>query len=232
VTATVRRLGRIEQGEQTRGRILDAAEFLFAERGFHGVSLRDITTRAGVENALASYHFRTKELLFTSVVERRATEHRRDLLESLAHARAATGPGPPGNEALVCAYARPALEKIGRGAGWAAYIKLIVGIQNLDRADPASTMTNSLYDESICMFVAAFEAANPGLPRRSVLFAIYFLHGALIHILSQGRTFDRLVDDGRGFRDTEETLRELAAFFAHGLDPVGRAKVRKEAVLF
>ena len=45
----------------TRTRILDAAERLVAERGFHGVSLREITAAAGANSAAVHYYFRHKE---------------------------------------------------------------------------------------------------------------------------------------------------------------------------
>ncbi|MGE0667533.1 MAG: TetR/AcrR family transcriptional regulator [Sphingomonadales bacterium] len=205
------------KGEATRDRILDAAEMLFADRGFHGVSLRDITERAGVEPALASYHFGTKENLLRAVVNRRADEHRSDMLARLDAAISAAAPGLPSNESLVAAYARPALEKIGRGPGWAAYIKLIVGIQNLARDDMIGLLTNEEFDPAIRRFVDAFVTANPALPPRRVHYAVYFLHGALIQILSQGWAFDRLLS-GEGLRDGEELVAELAAFFARGLE--------------
>jgi len=216
-TATLTNLRPIERGAQTRARILDAAELLFAERGFNGVALRDITAAAGVENALASYHFKTKERLFTEVVLRRSDEHRRDMIAGLEAALRESAPHPASNHALVHAYAGPALEKIARGRGWAAYIKITVGIQNLDRSDPASTLTNSIYDETIKQFVAAFIAANSTLPKQRVYFSLYFLHGALIHILSQGRTFERLIDDGPKFQDRALVLTELANFFSAAL---------------
>ena len=40
---------------------MDAAEKLFARRGFHGTSLRDITGAAGVDLALVNYHFGSKK---------------------------------------------------------------------------------------------------------------------------------------------------------------------------
>lgn len=73
----------VDRSAQTRARILDAAELLFAERGFNGVVVRDITQAAAVENALASYHVKTKDRLCQEVVLRRSEEHRRDMLESL-----------------------------------------------------------------------------------------------------------------------------------------------------
>jgi AcrR family transcriptional regulator len=60
------------RGDTTRLSILDAAERSFAESGFDGVSLRTITERAGVDLALANYHFGTKENLLHEVIARRA----------------------------------------------------------------------------------------------------------------------------------------------------------------
>lgn len=54
----------------TRERILDAAEVLFAEKGFAETSLRAITSRAGVNLAAVNYHFGAKEALIQSVFER------------------------------------------------------------------------------------------------------------------------------------------------------------------
>jgi DNA-binding transcriptional regulator YbjK len=42
--------------------VLDAAERSFAESGFDGVSLRTITERAGVDLALANYHFGIRKI--------------------------------------------------------------------------------------------------------------------------------------------------------------------------
>ena len=209
---------RSERGELTRQKILDAAEHLFAEHGYHAVSLRDITVHAEVENALASYHFKTKDLLFRAVIERRASEHRRDMLDSLDEALRAARPSLPTNQALVKAYARPALEKIRRDAGWASYIKLIVSVQNLSQGDQASLLLNPFYDDTIRQFLAAFIKANPRVPVRRVHFALYFLHGTFIHVLSQGRAYERLIDEGNSLQDHEELLEELAELFAGGLN--------------
>ncbi|GAA6133582.1 transcriptional regulator PsrA [Oceaniserpentilla sp. 4NH20-0058] len=51
-------------------RILDAAEALFAERGFAETSLRSITTRADVNLAAVNYHFGSKKALIQAVFSR------------------------------------------------------------------------------------------------------------------------------------------------------------------
>ena len=56
---------------ETVERILDAAEQLFAEKGFAETSLRLITSKAGVNLAAVNYHFGSKEELFEAVLTRR-----------------------------------------------------------------------------------------------------------------------------------------------------------------
>ncbi|BAP13932.1 MAG: TetR family transcriptional regulator [Alcanivorax borkumensis] len=54
----------------TVDRILDAAEVLFAQKGFAETSLRAITSKAGVNLAAVNYHFGSKEALIQAVFER------------------------------------------------------------------------------------------------------------------------------------------------------------------
>ena len=49
------------QKRTTKDKLMDAAERLFARRGFHGASLRDITAAAGVDLAFVNYHFGSKK---------------------------------------------------------------------------------------------------------------------------------------------------------------------------
>jgi AcrR family transcriptional regulator len=55
-----------------RSQILGAAENLFAEKGFEGTSVRDIAHMAGVNLAMISYYFGSKEKLFEALVEHRS----------------------------------------------------------------------------------------------------------------------------------------------------------------
>src|SRR5687768_3368647 len=55
---------------RSRAAILDAAEQIFAERGFDATSLNEIAARAGVSRATPSYFFGSKEALYVAVLER------------------------------------------------------------------------------------------------------------------------------------------------------------------
>src|SRR5689334_6046794 len=75
-----------EAGHETRARLLDAAEQLFAERGLDAVSVRDITELADANTAAIHYHFGSKHDLIAAILERRAAavgKRREELLDEL-----------------------------------------------------------------------------------------------------------------------------------------------------
>ncbi|ANZ40834.1 hypothetical protein BBK82_37480 [Lentzea guizhouensis] len=59
-----------EIGDESRRRILDAAEELFAERGFDRTSFVDIARRSGISRGSIPWHFKNKDGLVMAVVER------------------------------------------------------------------------------------------------------------------------------------------------------------------
>jgi AcrR family transcriptional regulator len=63
------RAGTHQRGEETRGRILEAALELFAASGFEGASTRTLAERAGVNLPAIQYYFGSKEGLYRAVVE-------------------------------------------------------------------------------------------------------------------------------------------------------------------
>lgn len=65
---------RTRNPEGTKRAVLDAAEQLFAERGFAGTSMRDISDASGVSQPLIQHHFGSKDGLYGSVL-RRAVEN-------------------------------------------------------------------------------------------------------------------------------------------------------------
>src|SRR5688572_23896836 len=69
--------------EESIERILDAAEQLFAEYGYHGVTLKDVAKRVGVSSTLIHYHFSGKESIYEAVWARKAPISARNRLEAM-----------------------------------------------------------------------------------------------------------------------------------------------------
>lgn len=67
-----------------RARILEAAESLFAARGFTGAAVRDIAAAAQVNPAMIHYYFGNKESLYRAILESAAAKVRSLLIETAA----------------------------------------------------------------------------------------------------------------------------------------------------
>jgi TetR/AcrR family transcriptional regulator len=61
---------RRRDATRSREAILDAAERLFASRGYEGTSLQEVGTAAGVSRGTPSYFYRSKAELYRAVLER------------------------------------------------------------------------------------------------------------------------------------------------------------------
>ena len=57
---------RPHSNNTTAARLLDIAEVLFSEHGYAMTTVRDIATRAKVNQALINYHFQNKKGLFNA----------------------------------------------------------------------------------------------------------------------------------------------------------------------
>jgi AcrR family transcriptional regulator len=77
-----------EDVEGTRGRILRAALVLFATRGYHASSIRDVATEAGLGSASLYSHFSSKESILAELVFIGHDEHQRRLMTALLGAGA------------------------------------------------------------------------------------------------------------------------------------------------
>jgi AcrR family transcriptional regulator len=70
--------------EDTRERLLDAAEQVFVESGYYDATVREICKRAGVNLALVNYHFGDKLQLYTEVIRRAMNLSKVEFLEGVS----------------------------------------------------------------------------------------------------------------------------------------------------
>src|SRR5438477_11987117 len=87
---------RPRDAARSRKAILDAAERLFAERGYDGASLADIAAEAGLSRGTPSYFFGSKERLYIEVLDRAfaARQAATDAAFALVRGWCAGGEGP------------------------------------------------------------------------------------------------------------------------------------------
>ena len=203
----------------TKTRILDAAEELFAIRGYDGVSLREITQAAGVEVALANYHFGPKEELFRQVIQRRAPEHCDGVLAALdaVQAEAAAAGRVASVEEVVGAFGRYTFTKTATGGpGWKRYFQLLARTALSPVYAPVLAPLNKPYGVIVRRYVAAFQAALPTLPPGHLYTAFYFLQAMVSRLLAETQVLDRQSQGRCRAADFEAHLARLVPFAAAG----------------
>ena len=121
---------------ETHVRLIETAERLFAERGVHGVSLREIGSEAGQRNTGAvRYHFGTKAQLVNAVFEYRMTpinERRLALLSELD----TDGRGYE-TRGLVEAFLYPLAEMLGEAGKPSWYLRFCIHAAYVEGTAPA-----------------------------------------------------------------------------------------------
>jgi AcrR family transcriptional regulator len=154
----------------TRTQLLDAAERLFAERGFRGTSVRAITDLAGANLAAVGYHFGSKAELLAAVARRMIEPINAAQCAGLDRLLART-PDPTVAD-LVEAFAGPLFDEMPAGdEGGARTSRLIVTILT-DPAEEARTWTSPAEAVVRDRYLAAFERALPGLSPEELWFRL------------------------------------------------------------
>jgi len=172
-------------------RILDVAEELFALHGYDGVTLRQIATGAGVDVALASYHFGKKLDLFNAVFQRRAGDLKAARLSALREAQEQAGGKGPSVEQIIEAFLRPLeIAQETGDEGWTNYLALIAYINNSPYW--GEKMMSKLFDKLVLEFIEALRGALPGAKDEDLFWCYHNLSGALTLTLAQTGRIDKL----------------------------------------
>lgn len=198
----------------TKDRILDAAEELFAAQGFDGTSLRAVTRAAEVNLAAVNYHFGHKLGLFQAVFERRVAPINAERLARLDQLEAQGS--APHLEELLEVLLLPAL-RLAKGAdpGFARFLQ-ILGRSNSVTGEHAQTIRR-VFAEVQRRFFPLLQAALPGIPPEVLFWRLHFVIGALCTQLSDpGRL--AIVSGGLcSSADPDVVAQQLVAFAVGGL---------------
>jgi AcrR family transcriptional regulator len=195
---------------------VDAAEALFASRGFYGVSIRDITGRAGVQLALVSYHFGSKQKLFREVVRRRGVVHAAGMQGCLDE-MLARRKGKATVDDIIETFCTSIFERLlSEDSGWPSYIQLLARSANTSQEERFVAAMNELFDPVLKSYVRAIAQALPELTRANLFAAFYFLQGGLIYMTANTGGIDRLSEAALCSSDFRKLLPRAVRFFAAG----------------
>ncbi|RDZ28466.1 TetR/AcrR family transcriptional regulator [Lysobacter silvisoli] len=195
----------------TKDRILGAAEELFAQFGFTGTSLRQVTSRADVNIAAVNYHFGSKENLVNEVFRRRMDDMSRQRLSAL---QAAIQDRPGELEPILAAFVEPALALAQDRHGGAAFVR-VVARAYAEKNDSLRKFLSDHYGHVLREFAKAIAAAVPGLSKEELYWRLDFLAGALTYAMADFGLIKRPAGVSEAAH-RERAGRELIRFAAAG----------------
>ncbi|MGB0926197.1 MAG: TetR/AcrR family transcriptional regulator [Pikeienuella sp.] len=197
-----------ERALATKARILDAAETVFARKGFDGSTIRDIAASSGEPISLIHHHGGGKEALFRQVIARRAAD--------LAHLRlaalsAAKQDQTPTLEGILDAFFEPFLTLANKDEQWRSYARLVAHVSADERW---RDLTELHFDPTAKAFIAEICAAAPEQRHDTIAAGFVFSVSAMLSVLSARWRIHAL---GKGREGDGGELTRLTTFCAAGI---------------
>ena len=197
----------------TKERILGAAETLFAQHGFAGTSLRQVTSRADVNLAAVNYHFGSKENLINEVFRRRMDEMSQARLRALEAAKILEM--PERLPAVLAAFIEPALALTLDRQGGSAFVRVLARAY-AEKNERLRKFLSDNYGQVLREFSRALAECLPEISKEQLYWRLDFVAGALTYAMADFGSIRRPA----GVSDKVHCQRastELIAFAVAGL---------------
>lgn len=205
----------------TRNRLLSAAENLFAERGCHATSVRDLATRAGVNLAAVCYHFGSKQRLLVEALARQIRPLNAKRLAALDSVIARSS--QPTLEDVLEAFARTFIEEALQPGDRGRRLHRLISRAFAESDEVAESCFREELLPTARQFLAAIRKARPDLSAEQAALGLGLFAGSTVHILRwiAQPLFPEMKDmRGRG----EELLNGLIGYGVGGFDALGAGR--------
>jgi AcrR family transcriptional regulator len=204
--------------EASIARILDAAEQLFAEFGYHGVTLKDVAARVGISSTLIHYHFKGKESIYEAVWARRAPLSARNRLEAMRRYAEEAGDNITVEGALRAWIDTDLNVQIDDPEQWAAFGK-IAAQANSSAGWGAEKMTK-YFNPVVLALIELLKKAMPHCDEETIFWGYHFVSGAMTHNMARTGRLDELSHGLCSSADFESIKQHMATFMAAGFKAI------------
>ena len=206
--------------EDTKTRILDTAQELFATQGFGPTSLRNVTAAAGVNLAAVHYHFGSKDELVRAVFARfidPLNEQRLLLLDDLEKGASGQAQARLPVEDILQAFVQPVMRLAEHDAPGRLTLMALVGRVHNESNEHLRSLVFDLFRETAARYLATLERALPNVPQDELCTRFHFAIGAMGGSLVDPERLVRLSEGRVDPHDTRTLLSRLIVFLAAGL---------------
>jgi AcrR family transcriptional regulator len=210
----------------TRDRLLDAAEKLFAENGVGATSLRAITAEAGANLASIHYHFGSKDALLIEVVSRRIEPINSTRIEML---ETATADSPGDVESIVRAFVSPALRYLNSPDADARAVCQLVGRLYSEPIEVKLKIIQ-MFEHVAMRFTEAIGQCLPHLDRSEVFCRFHYMVGSMAFTMVSTDIVEARADGQFDVGDVDKNIERLVRFIAGGLSARGVGQMKENDV--
>lgn len=204
--------GRPEGASNLRDVILDAAEELFANLGFAGTTMREVSEQARVTQALITYYFGSKYGLFEEVFLRRGSAISDERLKNL-QALQEQGGAVPVRE-IVRAFLLPTV--VLRTSLQGRHFLRLQARLHTEPPEISYALRDRAYGTSTQRYVDALKEAVPGLSDLDANWRITLMVGTYLYAFSDSHRMEERLPDGQYDPDDWQSLIEQVTSFVVG----------------
>jgi len=192
---------------------------MFAESGL-GVSSRDITSAAEANLAAINYHFGSKDQLIREAFHRLASMVNSKRLAALDAYEESVGNSKPKVEPILRAHVEPAVRATLQSQDLDRYYNRYAFLFYEARQRSGIEALAAETDIIVERFTAALSRALPHLTKAELLWRYDFMIAAIVHILLDAETLNRVSRLSSGecrTKDPDEVIRQLLSFLKAGM---------------
>lgn len=202
---------------ETVERILDAAEQLFAEKGFAETSLRLITSKAGVNLAAVNYHFGSKKALIQAVFSRFLGPFCQSLERELDRRQGKPEQVTCLEELLELLVAQALAVKPRSGNDLAIFMRLL-GLAFSQSQGHLRKYLEEVYGKVFRRYMLLVNEAAPKVPPLELFWRVHFMLGAAAFSMSGIKALRAMSEADFGVNTSiEQVMRQLVPFLAAGM---------------
>ncbi|AJR08112.1 TetR/AcrR family transcriptional regulator [Photobacterium gaetbulicola] len=200
---------------ETKARILDAAELLFAEHGFKDTSLRTITSKAGVNLASVNYHYGDKKTLVRAVLGRYLEAFMPSLQSEL---EVLLTRDDFSMEDVFRCLKDPLLSLNEYRANGATVFMSLIGRGYTDVQGHLRWFIMTRYEQVLTLFTTAVCRANPSLDPETLFWRLHFTLGASVFTMASSTALCEIAanDFSRQVKP-EDLIERLVPYLAAGV---------------
>jgi len=170
--------------KNTKDRIVKAAEQLFADSGFFGTSLRNLTSMADVNLAAVNYHFGSKENLIREVFKRRLDVLNHERREALNLLEQEFTLEPPPLNRILEAFIFPAMLVSARSGGAGSPFVRVLARAFVEYHSEFRAFLSEQYGDLNRRFFLAIAANLDHLNEQEIFWRIDFMIGSLTYAMA------------------------------------------------